>query len=109
METNRVSLRMAEPADVAGAWEVVIGTRTCPMTLRTERVETANAYVLNGGACLDGAVPATAVAWRPAPEGIELVGADRLTLVLFTDDGRGGGTAVVGTAPATLRRRPPGR
>lgn len=108
METKRnvaASLRMAEPAELAGDWEVAIGDRGCRVELSPERIESANAYRLGGGDCLAPALRAAAVGWRPAPDGIELVGADRLTLALFADAGDGGGTATLaGGAVATIRR-----
>lgn len=106
METSRAtpqSLRMAEPAELAGAWEIVVGDRRCRVRLEPERVESANAYALSGGDCVAG-LTAVAIGWRPAPDGIELVGADRLTLAMFADQGDGSGVARLPGGTATLRR-----
>lgn len=108
METRRAShasLRMAETAEVAGSWTLVAGDRRCALELTLTRVESANAYGMKGGACLDPLLRSRAVGWRPAPEGLEIVGADRLTLATFVDDGRGRGSADLAGTPAVLERR----
>lgn len=108
METNRAtgrSLRMAEPNEIAGRWTVSVRGQQCSIVLRHERVDSANAYRIGEGAdCLGGLVSGPVAGWRPAPDGLELVGPDRLTLVLFADQGDGTGRAVMAGEPATLVR-----
>ncbi len=107
MQTSRtpsISLRMAEPADVAGAWDVTLPGQHCVLTLTTTRIEEANAYALDGAACLSELLPSPIAGWRPAPDGLELAGADRRTLVLFADQGDGTGRATLTVGTATLRR-----
>ncbi len=109
MEAKRsvaISLRMAEPSEIAGSWVVEAGGRRCSVELSPERIESANAHrLLGGGDCLATMMPATPVGWRPAPDGIELVGADRLTLAMFADAGDGSGVATLaGGRTARLRR-----
>lgn len=98
------SLRMREASEVAGRWLVQAAGRSCGITLTAQRIEDANAWRLDDPAgCLAAIVPG-AVGWRPAPEGIEFAGADRLTLLVFTATGeepvgratlRSGGEAVL--------------
>ncbi len=97
----RGSLRMAEPRELAGPW-LVIGVNTrCRVQLTAERVESANGWrVTDVGGCLGGVVPGV-VAWRAAPDGMELADADGLTLVFF--DANGAGRTPAGAA-LTLRR-----
>lgn len=108
METSRAtraSLRMAEPAEVAGRWNVSVRGRQCSVRLGTERVESANAYAIGeGSACLRDMLSKDVAGWRPAPDGIELAGPDRLTIVLFADQGDGSGMATMDGQPATLIR-----
>lgn len=107
MGTNRTqstSLRMVEPAEVAGRWDVTLPGRHCVLTLTTNRVEDANAYALDGAACLADLLPLPVAGWRPAPDGLELAGADRRTLVLFADQGDGTGRATLAGGTATLCR-----
>ncbi|MBB4152807.1 hypothetical protein GGQ80_000695 [Sphingomonas jinjuensis] len=108
METSRAtvrSLRMAEPAEVAGRWNVSVRGRQCTVRLGTGRVEDANAYGIDeGAACLGDMLGKAVAGWRPAPDGIELAGLDRLTIVLFADQGDGSGRADVDGQPATLAR-----
>lgn len=107
MGTNRTqltSLRMVEPADVAGTWYVMSSRGHCALTLTTTRVEAANAYALVGAGCLSDLLPSPVAGWRPAPDGIELAGADRRTLVLFADQGDGTGHATLADGTAILSR-----
>lgn len=108
MKTSRAtatSLRMAEPTEVAGSWNVSVPGRRCAVRFSTERVESANGYAIESGdACLGELVGKPVAGWRPAPDGIELVAGDRLTLVLFTDQGDGTGRATIAGVPATLER-----
>ena len=108
METSRStasSLRMAEPAEVAGRWNVSVRGRQCSVRLGTGRVEGANGYAIDeGAACLRDMLGKAVAGWRPAPDGIELAGPDRLTVVLFADQGDGSGRAEIEGQSATLTR-----
>ena len=108
METKRsvaISLRMAEPSEIAGSWVIEAGGRRCPIELSPERTESVNAHRLGGGDCLATMMPVTPVGWRPAPDGIELVGADRLTLAMFADAGDGSGVATLAEGQTARLRR----
>lgn len=102
--TSRVSLRMAEPTEMAGTWEVSSGRTTCRLQFGSDRVEAANAYAVAGAACLGAIIASPVIGWRPAPDGIELAGSDRSTLAMFADQGDGTGVATLPTGTATLRR-----
>lgn len=98
------SLRMREAPEFAGRWLIEVDNKSCAVVFAAERVESANAWRLDDPTgCLAAVVPGV-VGWRPSPEGIELAGADRLTVLVFTATGettvgratlRGGGEAVL--------------
>ena len=100
--TSRISgsLRMREPAALAGRWVVYIGQQHCGINLEAKRVEDANGWALiDPSGCLSAAIPG-AVAWRPVPEGIEFAAADRRSVIVFT---------ATGDSPAGEGRLPDGR
>lgn len=99
------SLRMQEPAELAGRWVLVTRDSSCAIVLSGDRMEEANGWAIASPppACLVALVP-DAVAWRPVPEGLALAAADRRTLVVFTATGVSTATATIGGQPATLRR-----
>lgn len=98
------SLKMREAPDIAGRWLVQTAGKSCEIVLTAQRIEEANAWRLDDPSrCLASLIPGVA-GWRPSPEGIELAGADRLTLLVFTATGEepvgratlsGGGEAVL--------------
>lgn len=102
--TPITSLRMPEPAEMVGMWEVTSGGTTCRLRFGSDRVEAANAYAVAGAACLSAIIASPVVGWRPVPDGIELAGSDRSTLAMFADQGDGTGVATLPAGTATLRR-----
>lgn len=83
------NLRMAEPHELAGDWIMAVDGKHCRLRFGSARVEAMNAYALTiaDATCLNGSIDPTPAGWRPAPDGIELAGADRLTVALFVDGG----------------------
>lgn len=100
------SLRLAAPEELAGEWVVEVGGTRCTVRFGAQRRESANAFALDGAGCLAGLVEPVPAGWRPAPDGIELVAADRLTVALFVDGGVATGVAALaGGGEARLWRR----
>lgn len=86
---NQDSLKMREASELTGLWTVTAGKTVCKLAFTNERIESANAWrVSDDAACLAGVAPGI-VGWRAAPDGIELVSADRLTVVMFDTAGQG--------------------
>ncbi|WP_294260489.1 AprI/Inh family metalloprotease inhibitor [uncultured Sphingomonas sp.] len=104
---NQANLRMAEPAELKGAWTVAVpGSASCTIDLRTTRVEAANAYSLGDeSGCLAALAAAPIAGWRPAPDGIEIAGKDRRTLLMFADQGDGTAIAATPRGEARLARQ----
>ncbi|KQN25783.1 hypothetical protein ASE86_06150 [Sphingomonas sp. Leaf33] len=87
--SNQDSLMMREPSELTGRWTVFAGKTICTLAFTSDRIESANAWRVSDEArCLDGIAPRI-VGWRPAPDGIELVSADRRTVVMFDAAGQG--------------------
>ncbi len=105
---NQASLRMAEPAELEGAWTVAVtGEASCRIDLRSTRVEAAYAYALGDeSGCLAALAGAPVAGWRPAPDGIEIAAADRRTLLMFADQGDGTALAATARGAARLARLP---
>lgn len=85
------SLRLAEPTELAGDWRIAAeGRPACAIRFDMARVETANAHVLaDPTRCLATLAGRPVAGWRPAPDGIEIVGSDGLTLLFFAHTGDG--------------------
>ena len=102
------SLRLAEPAELAGEWRVTgEGRVPCAIRFETARVEAANAHrLVDPTGCLAMLVGGAVAGWRPVPDGIELAGPDRLTVLLFSfaGDGSASGSAPDGRGTLLLRR-----
>lgn len=97
------SLRLDEPATLAGRWVIATERGDCAVVFATTRIESANAWALEDSTgCLNGLAPG-AVGWRPTPDGIALASADRRTVVLFAK-GADGWSGTLSGAAATLRR-----
>jgi hypothetical protein len=102
-ETPRISasLRLAEPKEIAGMWKISgSGRSDCLLRLEAQRIDSVNAYSLSDpSGCLTALVGTAIAGWRPSPEGIELAGSDRLTVLLFAygDNGAAQATAADGT------------
>ncbi|WP_176473015.1 AprI/Inh family metalloprotease inhibitor [Sphingomonas lenta] len=103
---KNASLRLAEPPELAGEWRITGGTAgPCSVRLEVARVEAANAHALtDAGGCLEGLVGRPVAGWRPAPDGIELAGPDRLAVVLFAWTGDAAVASGPGGRVLTLRR-----
>lgn len=74
---------LADPQSLAGAWTLTLPSATCRIVL------TATASAHGYRAAPRGACPAPIAQWRPVPDGLELAGADGLTLILFEPVGPG--------------------
>ena len=97
------SLKLEEPATLAGPWVIATAQGDCRVVFTTTRIDSANAWVVEDSTnCLAGIVPDT-VGWRPTPDGIALAAADRRTVALFAR-GADGWSATLPGGAATLRR-----
>ena len=73
----------------------------CTIVLGTARVESANALALDDtGGCTKRLLGAPAAGWRVATDGIDLVGADRLSVGFFSFTGDGSATLARPGKPA---------
>lgn len=79
------SPRLNETTTYVGRWNVTGGKKPCLISLLATRVESANAWAVDG-AC-PGEVLDDVAGWRPEPDGIALARADGLTRALFADQG----------------------
>jgi hypothetical protein len=89
-ETMIDSQKLSPAISFAGTWNIESEDGICPVSLTTVWVENANAYrLLDPDGCLAMTIGAHAVAWRPAPDGLDLVGPDRLSVGFFAFDKTG--------------------
>ncbi|MES3153370.1 AprI/Inh family metalloprotease inhibitor [Sphingomonas faeni] len=115
-ESMNDSQKLSPATSFAGPWRVESEDSICAVSLTTVWVENANAYrLLDPDGCLAKTIGAQAVAWRPAPDGLDLVGPDRLSVGFFAFDRTGfaslrrpGGT-VITLAPHDVGDSDPGR
>lgn len=82
---NSDNLRLAEVSEHIGAWEIHASNASpCHLDLKDTPVESANAYALDDrNNCLAAVIGAPVAGWRPVPDGIDFVAANRLTLIHF--------------------------
>ena len=81
---------LKEAADFAGRWRVEGDGAPCAVTLAASRVESANAHALmDGGGCLSRLLGGPVAGWRPATDGIDIAGPDRLSVGFFSFAGDG--------------------
>lgn len=84
------SQKLSPATTFAGKWSVKSEGGTCHVSLTTVWVENSNAYrLLDPDGCLATTIDAHVVAWRPAPDGLDLVGPDRLSVGFFAFDKTG--------------------
>ena len=76
---------LPEAQTLAGDWRVQGGSAACVVSFGVERIEAANAHRLQDAtACLRGLLGADIAGWRPATDGIDIVGPDRLSVGFFS-------------------------
>jgi hypothetical protein len=76
-----------------GPWRLTGPRVDCRITLSPERVESANAHLfIDADKCLERMLGQAVAGWRPAPDGIDFAGSDRLSVGFFAFEGP---TAVV--------------
>jgi hypothetical protein len=75
---------LVKPASVVGAWTLTLdGEATCKLLLGASTARHGYEASSQGGC------PVPIAVWRPVPDGIELAGADGLTLILLEPAGVG--------------------
>lgn len=83
-----VSPELKEPIAFAGEWVVTGADPACRIVLSVERVESANAHALNDEkGCLSRVLGRAIAGWRPASDGIDFAGPDRLSVGFFSFEG----------------------
>lgn len=81
---------LPEAQALAGDWRVEGGSAACVVSFGAERVEAANAHRLRDPtSCLRELLGAEIAGWRPATDGIDIVGPDRLSAGFFSFRGDG--------------------
>lgn len=86
----RDSPLLRDAASFAGPWTIEGAGARCRVTLSAERVESANAHALaDPEGCLPRLLGRPVAGWRPAPDGIDLAGPDRLSAGFFSFAGEG--------------------
>lgn len=89
----------ADPGEVAGRWTLTLDGRAC----RIELTATPSAHGYR--ASRENGCPAPVAQWRPIPDGLELAGADGLTLILLQPEAAGAYTGRdAARRPARLTR-----
>lgn len=85
----RDSPELRDASFFAGAWRMSGPGLDCRVTLSTARVESANAHLITDvDGCLARALGQPVAGWRPAPDGLDLAGPDRLSVGFFSFEGR---------------------
>lgn len=97
---------LREAVDFAGEWRVAGGGPPCRVQLAAGRVESANAHALtDASGCLARLLGGPVAGWRPATDGIDVAGPDRLSVGFFSFQGDGSATlARPGRPTLTLSR-----
>ena len=73
----------------AGGWMMTGSGPACRITLSADRVESANAHLLAAdGGCLERLLGRPVAGWRPATDGLDFAGPDRLSVGFFSFEGR---------------------
>ncbi len=84
----QVSPELRDPSYYAGAWTIAGNGRACGLTLSINRVESANAHALTDDReCLQRVLGRPVAGWRPATDGIDFAGPDRLSVGFFSFEG----------------------
>lgn len=80
-EDNQAGTPLA-PAEAAGAWTVQTdGRDVCVLTLKADR--TTHGYAVTPPETCHKVLPGRPVAWRPTPDGMQLLKADGTPVVAF--------------------------
>lgn len=96
---------LREAAYFAGSWRIEGGDATCRVRLSAERVESANAHVLTElDGCASRLLGGKVAGWRPATDGIDMAGPDRLSVGFFSFQGDGSATLSRGGRTYRLMR-----
>lgn len=84
----QVSPQLHDPSYYAGAWTITGDGGACGLTLSADRVESANAHALTDDQeCLQRVLGRPVAGWRPATDGIDFSGPDRLSVGFFSFEG----------------------
>ena len=84
----QASPELKDPAYFAGTWMITGSGPTCRVTLAADRIESANAHVLTeSGGCLTRIVGRPVAGGRPATDGLDIAGPDRLSVGFFSFTG----------------------
>ncbi|NDJ55950.1 AprI/Inh family metalloprotease inhibitor [Enterobacteriaceae bacterium 4M9] len=82
------SLVLPSAGSLAGQWVITDKGVSCRVRLETQEMSSANGYALTLlTPCPEQLLPASSVAWRPAPDGIELLAHDGSSTVFFSREG----------------------
>lgn len=85
----QVSPELRDASHYAGAWTVTGSGPACQVTLSADRVESANAHALAAdGGCLERVLGRPVAGWRPATDGLDFAGPDRLSVGFFSFEGQ---------------------
>ena len=86
--TRNGSPALPEAGSLVGRWTVKGTASSCTVTFAIERIEAANAHQLDDpDRCLARLLGQSAVGWRPATDGIDFAGSDRLSVGFFSFQG----------------------
>lgn len=85
----QVSPELRDASYYAGAWTVTGSGPACRVTLSADRVESANAHTLAADkGCLERVLGQLVAGWRPATDGLDFAGPDRLSVGFFSFEGQ---------------------
>lgn len=82
------SLFLPSPESLAGEWVIIDDGKSCHITFSSDKVENINGYkLLVNSPCKHIVLPELPAAWRPAPDGIDLLNHDGMSILFFSQDG----------------------
>lgn len=82
------SLVLPSADSLSGQWTLTDESNSCIIQLSAESDKSANGYQLSVSPnCAHAILPETAVAWRPAPDGIALLDREGLSVLFFSREG----------------------
>ena len=98
------SPQLRDATSFVGRWRLTGANAACEITLSQARVESANAHRLTeDDNCLSRLLGQAVAGWRPAPDGLDFAGPDRLSVGFFSFEGEGA-VLTLPTGPLTLSR-----
>ncbi|CDG88579.1 protease inhibitor Inh/omp19 family protein [Xenorhabdus bovienii] len=77
------SLRLPEPAELKGLWQLSDGNQVCSIELTDTRLPEGSIWALKGDSCLTELMRNPVEGWRPTPDGITLTDDDGNSLAFF--------------------------